>query len=274
MRETISRLIEPIPAMDTLRKRKKLGYESILITRSTAHYSEPLVEARDFGIAGQNYYSRPNATVAEALPGVPRFPMIRESVGETLSRINELLCSKAIALFFGGEVELYIEDGLRSTELQRRLFDIEVPQLLRRNEPSLSDDEIDRRKRDIIAAPSTDPNSPSPHSTGGAVDVVLRYRQESPLYVPDTNVWLGHRDGDTSLTIEPDYYENHPLETSEDELAQRNRRAFFAIMTGRAFATQTGLAVNPTEIWHWSKGDQLWALVTDAPNAYYGPVNK
>ena len=44
-------------------------------------------------------------------------------------------------------------------------------------------------------------------------------------------------------------------------------------MTGEAFNQSTGFAVNPTEIWHWSVGDQLWAAVTDQ-QAYYGAVKQ
>ncbi|MFE4465648.1 M15 family metallopeptidase [Oerskovia sp. NPDC056781] len=38
--------------------------------------------------------------------------------------------------------------------------------------------------------------------------------------------------------------------------------------------TQAGLVNYPTEWWHWSYGDRYWALVTGAPHALYGPVER
>jgi D-alanyl-D-alanine dipeptidase len=35
-----------------------------------------------------------------------------------------------------------------------------------------------------------------------------------------------------------------------------------------------GLVNYPTEWWHWSYGDRYWALVTGAPAALYGPVER
>lgn len=258
--------------MDRLRERKKWGYGGIPIETDDPRSRDGLVNVHELDIAGQNYYSRPNATISEPIPGVPEAPMLRRPVAETLSRINLSLRNLAVTAFFGAEVELYVEDGLRTTELQRRLFEVEVPNLLLRNDPLLTYYEVEDRRSQIIAAPSADPSRPSPHSTGGAVDVILRYAQPTKTFVENSNVWLGHVDGDTARTIDPDYYEAHPPQNGWDEEALRNRRAFYAIMTGHAFGRETHLAVNPTEIWHWSRGDQLWALASGARAAYYGPV--
>ena len=37
---------------------------------------------------------------------------------------------------------------------------------------------------------------------------------------------------------------------------------------------EQGLVNYPTEWWHWSHGDRYWALVTGAPAAIYGPVDR
>ncbi|MGH7156928.1 MAG: hypothetical protein ACREGG_02360 [Candidatus Saccharimonadales bacterium] len=41
-------------------------------------------------------------------------------------------------------------------------------------------------------------------------------------------------------------------------------------MTGKAFGVDTQLQVNPTEWWHWSYGDQMWAKLRHESVALYG----
>ncbi|MFA6270514.1 MAG: M15 family metallopeptidase [Candidatus Paceibacterota bacterium] len=261
-------LLQPIPNMDELRERKK-GYNELPIDDTHQKFREPIVDIADFGIAGQGYYSRPNATTGEALPGAPSSLHLRKSVAETLAKINSTLQSPVFTELFGGEVELYVEDALRSVSLQTGLHDELVPALLRKNHPEMSNEEIAKRVKSIIAVPSADPKKPSPHATGGALDVILRYKQATPRYVEGSNVPMGHEDGETSARINPDYFEqNEPL-TEEDKIAQRNRRAYYAIMTGAAFGVDTGLVNNPTEWWHWGSGDQLSAKVRGDDAAYY-----
>src|ERR1019366_4223058 len=128
------------------------------------------------------------------------------------------------------------------------------------------------RRKDMIAIPSTDPNRPSPHATGGALDIGLRFKQSTPMFVEGSYVPMGHVDGDTSERINPDFFEQNAPENEVDRLAQRNRRAYYAIMIGSAFGIDTGFVNNPTEWWHWGKGDQLSAKVSDE-SAYYSFAN-
>jgi D-alanyl-D-alanine dipeptidase len=261
-------LVQPVPNMDELRERKK-GYNELPIDTTHPMFSEPVVDVADYGIAGQGYYSRPNAGTGEAVSGAPTNLYLRKSVTETLAKINASLQNPIIIELFGGEVELYIEDALRPVSLQTRLHDELIPALLRRNHPEMGADEVAERVKDIIAVPSSDPKKPSPHATGGALDIILRFKQNTPDYVEGSNVPMGHVDGDTSTKINPDYFEHTEPQTDEDRTAQRNRRAYYAIMTGAAFGTDTGLANNPTEWWHWGSGDQLSAKVRGDEAAYY-----
>jgi D-alanyl-D-alanine dipeptidase len=80
---------------------------------------------------------------------------------------------------------------------------------------------------------------------------------------------MGHMNGETSARINPDYFEKQPPENDEDRLARRNRRAYYAIMTGEAFGFDSGFINNPTEWWHWGRGDQLSEQVRGASVAYY-----
>jgi len=261
-------LLRPVPNMDGLRESKK-GYGDLPIDTSNPLFNEPVVDIADYGLAGQAYYSRPNAATQEPVPGAPTSLYLRKSLAETLSNINIALRNQAIITFFGGEVELYVEDALRPVSLQTWLHNELIPALLRKNHPEISDDEVAERIKDIIAVPSTDPQRPSPHATGGALDIILRFKQQSTGFVDGSNVSVGHVDGETSNRINPDYFEQNEPITDEDKLAQRNRRAYYAIMTGKAFGVDSGLVNNPTEWWHWGRGDQLSAKVHGDSSAYY-----
>jgi hypothetical protein len=57
--------------------------------------------------------------------------------------------------------------------------------------------------------------------------------------------------------------------TDDDRLAQRNRRASLAIMTGRAFGRGTGLAINPSLVYQYNLGNRQWAMIVGLDAAYY-----
>lgn len=263
-----SALYLPIPNMDELRERKR-GYSELPIDAQHPRFIEPIVDIATYGIAGQAYYSRPNAVTGEPIPEVPKELYLRKSVAETLAKINSALRADTISEIFGGEVELYVEDALRAQSLQTQLHDEFIPRLLRTNDPEVSDIDLQKRLADIIALPSDDPKKPSPHATGGVIDVILRYKNTNPGYVAGSSVEMGHIDGETSSRINPDYFEyNQPI-TTEERLAQRHRRAFYAIMTGSALSFDTGLVFNPSEWWHCGRGDQLSEKVRGSNFAYY-----
>lgn len=134
-------LLQPVPDMDTLRERKT-GYSELPIDTTHPKFSEPVVDIADYGIAGQGYYSRPNAATEGPVPDAPTSLFIRKSVAETLSKINTALLNPVITELFGAEVELYVEDALRPVSLQARLHDELIPALLRNNHPNISDDEV------------------------------------------------------------------------------------------------------------------------------------
>jgi D-alanyl-D-alanine dipeptidase len=261
-------LSSPIPNMDKLRVIKA-GYNNYPIGGPSEYYDEPVVNIADYGLAGQAYYSRPNVATDEPVPGASTDLYLRKSLAEKLSQINEALDDPYISDFFGGEVELYVEDALRPVALQKELHDTFIPALLKRNHPDISKSELAEKIKNIIAIPSSDPLHPSPHVTGGAVDVILRYKQVERGYVNGCNVPMGHLDSETSERIKPDYFETTTPLSDEDRLFQRNRRAYYAIMTGKAFGIDTQLVNNPTEWWHWSFGDQMWAKLRDKKAAFY-----
>lgn len=259
-------LLAPVTRLEEYRNRKA-EYRTLPIDEVHEKYNEKLVDISQYGIAGQSYYSRPNAGSIDPVPEVPKTVLVRQSIAEELAGINEFLKDPLITQFFGGEVELYVEEGLRIDDVQHKLHHEWMPKLVRQQHPDWTDEQVRQRASELAAKPDPEMKSPTPHMTGGAVDVILRYKQPTLDWVEGAEVPMGHFDGNT-IGVDPDYFEYHFPTTPEERVARRNRRAFFAIMTGSAFGIKTNFAFNPTELWHISRGDQLAALVSGRP-AYY-----
>jgi D-alanyl-D-alanine dipeptidase len=263
-----NRLLQPIANMDELRIRKK-GYRDIPIDTQDDRYSEPLVSLKEYGVPGQSYYSRPNALFSEGLPGVPEDVQVRKSIAEDLARKNQQLQNPIFTTFFGGEVELYVQEGIRIYSVQKHLYDVVFPKRIRDAHPDWSEQQVIQERNNFIASPTLNLQSPAPHASS-AIDVWIRYKQPVLSYVgEDTFIPFGYEDAEISERSFPDYYENNPPTTREEVKFQHNRRAFNAIMTGEAFGEEVGFTPNPTEWWHFDKGNQLWS-VTTGQRPYYG----
>ena len=104
------------------------------------------------------------------------------------------------------------------------------------------------------AAPSRDPATPPPHSTGAAVDLTLSSIDGTPLA-------MGGEIDAIGAVSEPQHYAGR-----EDSEARRwhQRRQLLAEVMGAA-----GFAQHPNEWWHYSFGDQLWAWQKGAAVAVY-----
>jgi D-alanyl-D-alanine dipeptidase len=263
----IEALKAPVPDMTELR-RIKVGYYDVPIDTTDALFDEPLVSLSEMGIAGRAYYSEPNESTGEAIPGVDPEQYLRVSVAQKVKFINDHLRQPAVTEFFGRPVGLYVRDALRPITLQHRLYHEVMPNLIREQYPGISDNDMGARRDTLIAKPSDDPTRPSPHSTGGVLDLELRYLDENGN-MTEERIEYGNDHKDKSERTFPDYYELHEPGNDKERLALRNRRAFYSIMTGSAFGIETGFVNNPTEWWHWGIGDQLSARVSGKGRAIY-----
>lgn len=116
----------------------------------------------------------------------------------------------------------------------------------------------------VWATPSTDPSKPPPpHSTGAAVDLTIVDPSGQELN-------MGSGFDEASPRILPSYYANR--ETAEAAEICENRELLNRVMTGAGFHRLTH------EWWHFSYGDQMWALLQSLKtgretSAIYGEVN-
>lgn len=152
---------------------------------------------------------------------------------------------------------LVIFDGWRPIDLQRSLHEEYVEELAGRF-PEKPEAELHKLAAQYVATPSSDPKSPSPHSSGGSVDLSISDPQGRLLY-------MGGDFDEKSSRSETRYYESSGI---NDPKALSNRRLLYHIMTAAGFTNYS------EEWWHYDFGNQNWAYFsTGEKAARYGIVN-
>lgn len=255
-----------IPDLEVLRS-ELVGFSyDVEIDTGSPLFDDPLVDLRDFGFDdAESYYAKPNKLTGEVLPGVKNEPFVRKDLAQRLVKANEWLKGDSMVKGLLGEnVRLKIDDAYRSFATQKYAHDTAWPQVIRNQNPKLTD----RQVAEIVGRYCADPGSeasPTPHQTGGAVDVSLFYLSSNEP-VP-----RGYKSGAAEETAFADFYESKDYTKTEYSAEE-----FAAIVSGRrilyyAMTVVAGLQSNPKEIWHYGIGDPLSAFV-GGYKPYYGVV--
>lgn len=264
-----SELLAPIPDFSELRATKT-GYDLQDIDTQHPLHDDPLVNLRDeYGINAQSYYARPNKMTGKPLPGIPDAPLARRDVAERLARVNERLATDEYVVgALGSDAVLLVADAIRPHRVQQYAYNVAWPQVLRAENPGVSDDEIQAMLPKFIAKPKDHPTA-TPHITGGAVDVRLMNLKTGAAF----------NRGDGTHRAFPDYFEDDFVASGEvhekrlEDIASLTPEELREIVTSRRVLynvmREAGLAVNPTEIWHYGIGDPLSGFV-DGYKPYYG----
>jgi D-alanyl-D-alanine dipeptidase len=171
---------------------------------------------------------------------------VRSRVAERLREASELLPPS---------FRLLVWDGWRPFELQKALYDAYAAALS--ESAGLRGEELARRLKPFVSEPSDDPRCPSPHLTGGAVDVTLASGAGAALN-------MGGAFDELSVRSKTDYYEHLPLSNGETEIRDC-RRLLCDVMS------KTGFSNYPEEWWHFDLGNQFWGLLNGRA-AYYGKI--
>lgn len=169
---------------------------------------------------------------------------------ETLLRATpaRMLCDASRALPAG--YRLAVVEGWRPPHIQRRMY-LAAWQLFRNLHPDWSDVTLKRVVNRFTAPMNT--RVPPPHSTGGAVDLML---------TDDAGTVLDHR---------TPYKMDDPRAFSMDAPGLSSTAVEVREILATAMQS-TGFTNYPSEFWHWSYGDQGWAFRGGHPNAIYGPI--
>ena len=175
-----------------------------------------------------------------------------------LGVVQRLLDAQQQLVEHDPRLRLSIFDAWRPIAVQAFMVDHSIAELCReRGVEVRSGDAFDQVVADVgrfWAAPSRDPMTPPPHSTGAAVDLTLSSSDGTPLA-------MGGEIDAIGAVSEPQHYAGR-----DDSNARRwhQRRQLLAEVMGAA-----GFAQHPNEWWHYSFGDQLWAWRRGAAVAIY-----
>jgi D-alanyl-D-alanine dipeptidase len=244
--------VRPIGDQAGARAARKGFRQRIAIARDNRLFGEAVVEAREAGLAGENFYaSDRNPPYWHRVDGATDKLWLRSSVADKLVRVN--------ARIAGAGLELFLFDAWRPRAVQAYFHDIWMPEELKRRGSTLSGAALIEEVERYWAAPTDDSHSPAPHATAAAVDLGLRWKNGEML-------WMGSLFDDVTALAHRDRFESLSSEnfSFSDQEAQANRRLLHWLMVEERFAG------HPDEWWHFSWGDQMWAALTDAPAAHYG----
>jgi D-alanyl-D-alanine dipeptidase len=242
----------PIGEQALAREARKGFRRRIPILRDNALFGDDVVEARQAGLAGENYYASSwNPPYWHPVEGATDRLWLRRAVAEKLSRVNARAARAGL--------ELFLFDAWRPRAVQAYFHDVWMPRELKRRDPSLEGAALLEEVERYWAAPSEDSASPAPHATGAAVDLTLRWKSGEQL-------WMGSLFDDVTRLAHRDRFEQPDAEnfSFSDQESRANRRLLHWLMA------EEGFAGHPDEWWHFSWGDQMWAALTDAPAAHYG----
>jgi D-alanyl-D-alanine dipeptidase len=241
----------PIPDQNPFRNRAPGWRAKVAIDHTSTGFQEPLVDLKALGIAGENYYhATRNPPYYRRVEGSVPDLLARAAVAERLAAVNARIAPQRL--------ELFIFDAWRPRAVQAYFHDVWMPPQLQKRQPHLTGEALWREVGRYWSPPTTDARAPAPHSTGGAVDLTLRWTQGEQL-------WMGSLFDDATAIAHRDHFERQDLDMGfSDEEARANRRLLHWLMSDAGFVGYY------EEWWHFSYGDQYWAGTTGAPAALYG----
>ncbi|MGY0399841.1 MAG: M15 family metallopeptidase [Ostreibacterium sp.] len=182
---------------------------------------------------------------------------IKEAIPECL--VRETVFEKLLSAikYLPPNIHLVILDGWRPYLVQKYLYDTWVSKI-EKNQAIRSASQIRQKARQFVSPPYKTRSKPSPHLTGGAVDVTLCNSDGRLLDMGgkfDEPVKIASSAALECSTLGKTY-----------DTARRNRRILYYAMTSVGF---TNL---PSEWWHFDYGDQLWAYYHRSDTAFYSLI--
>lgn len=146
------------------------------------------------------------------------------------------------AQFLPKDLKLVIWDAWRPLDVQRALFD-SFKRSLHIKYPDWDEKKLLKETQTYVSLPSDDPGKPSPHFTGGSVDLSIcdKWNAELPMGVPFD--FFGKE-------ASTDFYERPDI-TPAEILFRNNRRLLFHILMKVGFTNYN------EEAWHYDLGNQF-----------------
>lgn len=217
--------------------------EPLVAIGSGTHYDELVTSAV---YAGEHLHSpyRDDNVIDSAHPTI----YVRASVAERLLKAQSLLPH---------DLRLIVFDGYRSTQVQQALYDQFINEL-RSLKPDWNDVQLQDETERYVSRPSVDAAQPSPHSTGGAIDVaIIRDGRMIDFGTP-----FDH--GSVRSALRYFEYDEHVV-SEADRDARDNRRMLYRVMH------EAGFEGFEHEWWHYNAREtQMGARAAGSQSARYG----
>jgi D-alanyl-D-alanine dipeptidase len=209
---------------------------------------EPLISIplEEFAVECPHPYEKLGASYGERSPY-----RLREGVVDALLRAQFLLQKS----YPGWKLKIF--DAYRPVGVQQFMVDYTFELLLKKQGWRADDISPQQRQNlweqiyQIWSPPSLDPKTPPPHSTGGAIDLILVNAEGKTLD-------MGGAIDELSARSHPNYYANS--ETLQEQQYHRRRQLLNRVMN------HAGFRRHPGEWWHFSLGDQMWAWLLTKEN--------
>lgn len=202
---------------------------------------DPLVSLSNLGLLCESQY------YAQGIPGSLKDCYARKTVAELLVKAQDSLPN-------GLRFKIY--DAYRPIEVQQRLWNY-YRRTIQQKEPSLTDEELDRKTSFFVSKPSYDENNPSLHNTGGAVDLTIVTNNGYALN-------MGTLFDDFTDRAWTNHFEDGYDEAEMSPEVRDNRRLLYETMINAGF---TNL---PSEWWHYDYGTKFWGYFTGKKALYKG----
>lgn len=206
-------------------------------TRWSSWLNEPVMSLSEAGFLVEPMYHLWN--IPNALPDC----YARMGVVQRLKKAEALLPD-------GMRFKIY--DAYRPVEVQQALWDKYYAGVKQAN-PELDEAALEELTRQFVSKPSYDEENPSPHNTGGAVDLTIVTKSGHALN-------MGSCFDDFSNRTNTGYFENQEVHPE----VRDNRRLLYGVMI------QSGFTNLPSEWWHYDYGDAFWSFYTKKPAMYKG----
>lgn len=176
---------------------------------------------------------------------------LRQGVTKALLKASDKLST----IKEGWKIKIF--DAYRPVEIQKFMVDYTFQSICKQRDLDIN--KLTENDKEIIyqevytiwAIPSHNPETPPPHSTGGAIDITL---VDSHGNVVD----MGGEIDELSPRSNPNYYAN--ITSLEGQKYHQLRQFLNDIMTSVGFRRHLG------EWWHFCLGDQMWAWLYNQEN--------
>ncbi len=203
--------------------------------------SEPLVQlAASEGLRCDPQYWQ------QQRPGALPALWVRQAVALRLTQAAASLASANLGLL--------VWDAWRPLSVQQSLYD-EFASQLQQAHPEWDAARLASETQVFVSLPSSNQRHPSPHYTGGAVDLTLMTLDGQPLP-------LGTDFDAFTPAAATGFLEQHDHASA----ACRHRRILFHALAAVGFTNY------PDEWWHFDYGNQFWGRIS-GQSARYGPAN-